>query len=194
MCLNFTTPFLNAFYYVSLFYRSLLHPSSFSCTCLLHSSILRYTFAMIPNQNLRIHNIHRLGSPPPPFKCPHCPRHFRSKGGRTKHIQAKHYANESEPLGSSPSSSPSPSSSQNSSRKSHEPSPSIIGSEPHRHSDVAVDDIGDHADFDFAPPGPCEDLGEDLNRNSPPGVNARDEHPPCVTRAYHPKLDGKPVF
>src|ERR1700720_1900804 len=82
---------------------------------------LRYTFAMIPNQNLRIHNIHRLGSPLPPFKCPHCPRHFRSKGGHTKHIQAKQYANESEPLGSSPSSSPSPSSSQNSSRKSHEP-------------------------------------------------------------------------
>ena len=33
-----------------------------------------------------------LGSPPPTIACPHCPRHFKTKSGRTRHIQAKHSA------------------------------------------------------------------------------------------------------
>lgn len=42
-------------------------------------------------QSRRIHDTHILGSDPPPtFACPHCPRYFQSKSGRTKHIQAKH--------------------------------------------------------------------------------------------------------
>jgi hypothetical protein len=50
-----------------------------------------------------------------------------------------------------------------------------------------------HPDFDFAPPGPFVDVDEDLDRNSPPASDGRDEHPPSVTRAYHPKLNGKPL-
>src|SRR6266852_7147416 len=45
---------------------------------------------MAPNRNLRTHNVHALGSPLPTIVCPYCPRHFRSRGGRTKHIRAYH--------------------------------------------------------------------------------------------------------
>jgi hypothetical protein len=173
--LDFTTPLLHVF--------------------LRSSAALLYPFIMVPNRNLRIRNTHRLGSPPPPFACPHCLRHFHSKGGRTKHIRAKH-ADELEPHESS---SPPPfrSSSQKSfSHKSHEPPQSINGSAPDGHSDAALDDINidiNHPDFNFAPPEPFMDFGEDLDQNLPPANNGRDEHSPSVTRAHHPMLNGKPL-
>jgi len=42
---------------------------------------------MVLSQNLQVHTV---GSPLPTFACPSCLRHFKSKGGRTRHIQAKH--------------------------------------------------------------------------------------------------------
>jgi hypothetical protein len=43
-------------------------------------------------RNLRPRNthLHTLGTPPS-IPCPHCPRHFRSKTGRTRHINAIHH-------------------------------------------------------------------------------------------------------
>src|SRR4030088_80147 len=62
---------------------------------------------MVPNQKFRTHNAHALGSPPPTTVCPYCPRHFRSRGGRTKHILAHHQA-ESGSHEPNPSAPPSP--------------------------------------------------------------------------------------
>lgn len=58
-----------------------------------------------------------------------------------------------------------------------------------------------HPDFDRdeTPPGSYFDFGQESNQNSPPGDGAEDQRvpdervpdPPRVTRAYHPKLNGK---
>src|SRR5882672_7317446 len=146
-----------------------------------------YTPIMIPNRNLRIQNTFRLGSPPPTLACPHCPRHFRSKGGRNKHVWAKHTADGLEPRESSPSSSPSsvPSASQR--------SPSHEGS----NADVDMDIEHPNFDRDETPPGSYFDFGEESNRNSLPGDGAGDRHVPDlprVSRTYHPKLNGKSSF
>jgi hypothetical protein len=148
---------------------------------------------MLLNKNLRIHNIHTLGSPPPTLPCPYCPRHFRSKGGRNKHIRAKHDFEGLDPH------EPSPSESQqlSSNESYHERAPSPIPSDPMRSpsplpegSNADYDIDVDHPVFnsDYTPPG---SYVEELNRNSPPGGHVHDEHVPRVTRAYHPKLDGK---
>src|SRR6267154_484740 len=47
---------------------------------------------MTPNRNLRIHNAHILWSPLSTIMCPYCTRHFRNRGGHTKHIRAHHDA------------------------------------------------------------------------------------------------------
>ena len=169
-----------------------------------------YTPIMIPNRNLRIQNTFRLGSPPPTLACPHCPRHFRSKGGRNKHVWAKHTADGLEPRESSPSSSPSsvPSASQQSpSHKLHHEQPSSpISSDPmlppspsHEGSNADVDMDIEHPNFDRdeTPPGSYFDFGEESNRNSLPGDGAGDRHVPDlprVSRTYHPKLNGKSSF
>jgi hypothetical protein len=42
-------------------------------------------------ENLQVHGAYILGSPPPTIPCHYCPRHFKSSGGRTRHILAKHF-------------------------------------------------------------------------------------------------------
>jgi hypothetical protein len=46
----------------------------------------------MPRRNRRSHSARKqaVGTPPPSLPCPHCPRHFYSKTGRTRHIHAKH--------------------------------------------------------------------------------------------------------
>jgi hypothetical protein len=150
---------------------------------------------MPSNKNLRIRNLPTLGPPPPTLPCPYCPRHFRSKGGRRKHIRAKHGSQELEPH------EPLPSSSSDESYYEQVP-PSPIPSDcmpppPSREGSNADYDIGiDHPIFDsnHTPPG---SYVEELNQNSPPGGRAHDRHvpdPPRVTFAYHPKLDGKSLI
>jgi hypothetical protein len=150
---------------------------------------------MPPSQNLRIRQVHTLGSPPPTLPCPYCPRHFHSKGGRTKHIRTKHDFQGLEPHEPSPSDSSPPPSQQPSSNESyHERVQSPIPSEaPREGSNAGYDMDVDHPipDSDYTPPG---SYVEELNRNSPPRGHAHNQHvpdPPRVTRAYHPKLDGK---
>ena len=66
--------------------------------CAIHISLLHRSFAftdtpaIMPNRNT-------FGSPPPTLKCSYCPRYFKTKSGRTRHIQAlaKHPTNRSEP-------------------------------------------------------------------------------------------------
>ena len=45
---------------------------------------------MARNQGLRSHSAHALGSSGPTVVCPFFPRHFRTRGRRTKHIRAHH--------------------------------------------------------------------------------------------------------
>ena len=45
---------------------------------------------MLQGQKPQLYSTLQVGSPPPTLACPFCPRHFHSKGGRTKHIRAKH--------------------------------------------------------------------------------------------------------
>jgi hypothetical protein len=147
----------------------------------------------------------KVGSPPPTLACPHCRRHFHSKGGRTKHIQAKHHANASGP---NPHASnrdlvvtlpPSPVSSSESSHSSFHnvqfeghPSPTLFPpshGEADNFADIGIDAEYRHFDQDYIPP----DLtvgDEDLPRRD----NHMEQHapnPPHITHIYHPKLDGK---
>jgi hypothetical protein len=47
---------------------------------------------MVPSGNFQTHNAHAFGSPSPAIVCLYCPRHFHSRGGRTRHMQAYHQA------------------------------------------------------------------------------------------------------
>ena len=149
------------------------------------------------------------GSPPPTLACPSCPRHFHSKGGRRKHIQAKHYANGLDPHASNLTLPPLPVLSSSSSTSAHsvqfQQPPSPIPSDyyaqsPPSHGEAAdkVSDIGiDHADLEYphfdsdrdsAPPGPDPNVGVESNDNP------IEQHAPNVqhiTYIYHPKLNGK---
>lgn len=59
------------------------------------------------SQNPELH-YYSLGSPPPTIACPFCRRYFKTKSGRTRHIQAKHPADSSEPLAPDTAAPPSP--------------------------------------------------------------------------------------
>jgi hypothetical protein len=142
---------------------------------------------------------------------PPLPLAFSQQSGRNKHIWAKHNADGREPQESSSSSSPSPlpspvpsSLQQPPSHESHDEQPlSPILSDPipppspshgGPNADVNMDIKYPNFDRDETPPGSYFDFGQGSNRNSPPGDGAEDQHipdPPCVTRAYHPKLNGK---
>ncbi|KAF8506107.1 hypothetical protein JB92DRAFT_2833021 [Gautieria morchelliformis] len=154
---------------------------------------------MLPNPNLQVAHAHTLRSPPPTLACQFCPQHFRSKGGRTKHIQAKHPVDGLEIHGSNHSSPPSPSSSPSQDSSSHrsppEQPPSPIPFEP---MPVPTSDNMDveYPSFvlDHTPPGSYVAFGEELNINSSPGGNARDQYTPDlprITHAYHAKLNGQ---
>jgi hypothetical protein len=152
---------------------------------------------MLLNKDMQICNTHiphwETVSSPPKLTCPHCPRHLRSKGGRTKHIRAKHDFQGPEPHGPlpppleqssssesygghhEPSLSPIPSDSMSS------PSPSLEGSNTDYAHDV------DHPIFywDYTPPG---SYFEESNLDHVHDQRVPD--PPRVTRIYHPKLNG----
>ena len=133
-------------------------------------------------------NMHILarGSPPPTLPCPYCLRHFKTKSGRTRHIQTKHGAELQAPnLATHPSPQPSDSASAASSRPSPRPSLDIFNAEPI--------DINDQSDQNSIVSEHGEEL--EVHQNFPPGddPNVRDCYVPGVpqiTRAYHPKLDG----
>jgi hypothetical protein len=151
---------------------------------------------MIPNHNLRIHNLYTLGSPPPTFACAYCPRYFKSKSGRTRHIQARHPANGSEPHAPA---DPIPSSPQLSFHDTT-PIPShFTPSLPPSHDEFNADhnldmDLDPHIDQGYM----LSEHGDEVNENPPPGGNpdARNQHVPNVsrvTRSFHPKLDGMSI-
>jgi len=177
---------------------------------------------MVPNRYLQPHNTYALGSPSPAIACPYCLRHFLSRGGRTRHIQARHQA-ESRSHEPNPSAPPSPIPDSSSHPPSPIPSnytplppsnstppPSNHATPPHSNytspppfnSVIPPADYGLSPFFDYLPPplhGGIEiaalnlDAEDDLD--AAPGMN----HPqvpdaPSITRAYHPKLDGKVDF
>ena len=147
----------------------------------------------------------QIGSPPPTLACPYsgCLRHFRSKGGCTKHIQVKHHVNGPNPHASNLTIPPSPvpSSSHSSSHNvqfERPPNPIPSDSTPSSPSHGEVDaadnfaNIGIDAEYpqfdqDYIPP--------DLNLGGklmPPRNNPMEQqHAPDITYIYHPKLDSK---
>lgn len=167
--------------------------------------ILSHLSNMLP-RNLRSHNarIHTLGSPPPTLPCPHCPRHFHSKTGRTRHIQAHHNnsdvdGHEPQDRNASPPSSPSvddPGSqySHRSQDDEQPPAPSDRMSSPapsfNHNLDMDVDPP--HADWDCTPPGSDIDPEAEPNRNSSPlgDGSQRAPDPPRIKRTYHPTING----
>ena len=136
---------------------------------------------------LQVHGAYIFGSPPPTIACPFCPRHLKSKGGRTRHIQAKH-SGVLEPHALDLATNPS--------RTSSSPQPSFHGMNPVPSNFVSpppsdLDDLSivepnaylniNHHQFDQGSPG----LGGD--------PNVRGQHVPDAPRlihVYHPKLDG----
>ncbi len=141
---------------------------------------------MEPNQVLQTHGASSL---PPTLPCPYCPRYFHRKGGRTRHIQAKHPANESEPPSPGPSACPAP--------ISPLPQLSFHGSNsipsdfmsPHPPSQYGFNtdtNMDTHSDRDYTQP---EHNGE-VDGNVP----GSDPDPSRITCTYHPKLDGMLIF
>ncbi len=129
---------------------------------------------MVPNQVLQIHGV---GSSPPTLPCPYCPRYFHRKGGRTRHIQAKHPASGSEPPSPGPAAYTAP--------ISPLPQQSFRGSSP--------------IPSDFTPPLPPSQHGFNTDTNVDGEVDGNvplgdDPDPPHVTRTCHPKLDGMLIF
>jgi hypothetical protein len=172
---------------------------------------------MLQNRNLQLHNTHlQVGPPPPTLACPYCPRHFYSKGGRTKHIQAKHDANGPNPHHASnvtlpPSPVPSLSQGSSSHNVQFERPPSSIPysgapSPPPSYGEVdAADNFADididaeypQAQFDrndSIPPDRNE-LNEDLLPRDPTMEQPHAPNPPhSVTYIYHPTLNGTVDF
>lgn len=150
----------------------------------------------------------QVGSPPPTLACPICPRHFYTKGGRRKHLQAKHDAlvNVPNPHAFNPPTVPPPvPSSPYSPQSSHyikfEQPPSPIPSDstssdspsPSRASGdiyIADNNFAEYLQFDREDTPPDLNIGDELNEDLPP----REQHtpnPPQITYIYHPKLNGK---
>ena len=159
-----------------------------------------YTHAMVPNHNLQIHNVYTLGSPPPTLACPYCPQHFKTKIGCTRHIQAKHPADGSEPHAPDTAAQSIPSSLQLSFHDSS-PIPShIMPSLPpscdrfNANSNLDMDIEHPHSDQGYI----LSECGEEVNENFPSGgnPNVRNQHVPDasrITHAFHPKLDGMSI-
>lgn len=122
--------------------------------------------------------------------CPYCRRHFRSRGGRTKHIRARHRDRvESgpyyEPLSAPP---PIPSSHPNPNPFNHTPPPLSDYPPPSPLSDLPA---SLHGDVEIA----ALDLDADDDMDAAPGMNdPRVPDGPPITRAYHPTLDGEVDF
>lgn len=167
---------------------------------------------MLQNQNLQLHNTYttlQVGSPPPTLPCPCCPRHFRSKGGRTKHIQVKHHMNGPNPHASKLTLPPSPAGvpfSDSSHSSSHNfqfkrpPSSIPVTSDSScgevdaadNFSDIGIDAEYPLFDRDYIPPD--LNVGDELNEDPPPRDSPMEQHAPNpshITYIYHPKLNGK---
>jgi hypothetical protein len=130
------------------------------------------------NLQLEVHDTYILGSPPPTVACPYCPRHFKVKSGRTRHIKAKH-SGVPEPHAPEPATDPLRISS---SPESPQPPPSFYGTNSTRSVSPVPSDLAspyldiDNHQFDQG------SLGGD------PDVNLPDA--PSIRRTYHPKLNG----
>lgn len=161
----------------------------------------------------------QLGSPPPTLPCSHCPRRFRSKGGRTKHIKVKHPpgANAGGPnlnpqaSNLTPPPSPAPSSLHSSShniRFEQPPSPIPSGSTPipppsrgEADADIGVDAEYPQPEFDrdCTPPASELNMGDDSEWNDDLPPTGRDDPmqvdaPNAPHIIYHPKLNGEFLF
>jgi hypothetical protein len=171
---------------------------------------------MLQNQSLQPHNttysVLQVGSPPPTLACPSCPRHFHSKGGRTKHIRAKHAngpnphaSNLTRPLALSPVPT-SPNLSLHTVQFERPPSPipsDSTASSPRPPSRGEVDladnfaDIGVEADYlqlDRDHRSPDLNVNDEMNEDLPPRDNPMERipNPPHTsTYIYHPHLNGK---
>ena len=151
---------------------------------------------MVANED----NAYTIGSPPPTLPCPRCPRYFKTKSGRTRHIQAKHPAERFQPhapitgahvprISSSPQPSfHNPSTVPSSPQPSfHNPSPVPSHFMPSFHDPSPVP-----SDFMASPPP----LFDGFNAN--PDIDMDIEHPhpdvPRITRVFHPDLNGMLAF
>ena len=130
----------------------------------------------------------QIGSPPPTLACPFCPRHFHSKGGRTKHIRIKHHENGPNPHVSNLTvpSSPVPSSPNSSSHNVQlDQPPSPVPPDPSSsplplHGEVNTADNFSDIDIDAEHPQldlpPDLNVGDESNENLPPGDNPLEQH------------------
>lgn len=153
---------------------------------------------MASNRDRQVRHAHAL-RPSPTIVCRYCPRHFYTRGGLTKHIQAYHYA-EHESYEPDPSPPPSPTSflvplspifadymlppspprtsPPPPSPPNYTPSPFSVPLPLHEGADSAAPDSDAEEDLGLA------ELGGDLMDPQVSGA-------PFVTRTYHPKLNGK---
>jgi hypothetical protein len=155
-------------------------------------------------------NHYTLGSPPPTLACPHCLRHFKTKSGRTRHIQAKHPAGANGPethaSDTAASRSPIPSFPQleasfhdSSPVPSHfipSPSPSsshFIPSPPPSHFIPSPPPSHFIPSPPSSPPPSCDGFIADPNIDMD---IAEHPHPNAsrITRVFHPMLNGMSIF
>jgi Plavaka transposase len=147
---------------------------------------LTYTLAMPPK---RKYHFYTLGSQPPDFTCPYCPRRFNSRSGRTRHTKTHlQAADGSEPhVPNTGASLPPP--------YFHDPSPSPSFHDPSPLSSSSFHDpLPSFHDPSPVPsqlmPSPPPSDGFNAN----PGTDIDIEHPQPnasrITRIFHRKLNG----
>jgi hypothetical protein len=179
------------------------HSLKVSCWKVVH---LTYTLSTMSN------HLYTLGSPPPTLLCPHCPRRFKSKSGRTRHI-ATHLVDgpeDSEPLAPDRLSSPIPSLPPSFHNPSTVPShsmPSPIPSLPPSFHDPSPvpshfipSPIPSLVEPSFHDPSPVPSHFIPSSATSFDGFNTdtdiEHQHTNAsrMTRVFHPKLNGMSFF
>lgn len=153
------------------------------------SYILTYALAMASNQN---HDYSlQVGSPPPTLACPFCPRHFKSKSGRTRHIQSIHPDNGSAPgTLAAASSTPQPPPHNSSPVPDHDHAPDTAADtsptppppQPHPH-DSSLSPVLSYDGFD-------------ANHSIDSDIDIEHPHPDTsrISRVFHAKLNGMSMF
>ena len=160
--------------------------------------------SMLSNQN----HTYTLGSLPPNLTpaCPCCPQRFKSKGGRTRHIQVKHPDYISQPHASAPDTGAhtSPTPSLNLLQPFfHDPSP-VHASAPDTGAHISPTPSLNSLEPSFHDPSPVPShympslppSCDGFNADSDIDMDKEHPHPDTspITRVFHPKLNGMSIY
>jgi hypothetical protein len=154
---------------------------------------------MRANNNLRVHNTHSLGLPPPILRCPApgCNRSFYNRSGRTNHmrsqhpefIQSTHIENDYSSSSSGGRSTPDP-------IYEHSLSPTALGDGNSAEASPYDVDMDVDLPQNSIPDDDTDDDSTSPSSNIPPSYAGFDDHvqhyvaPLGINTSYHPIING----